>query len=147
MMSAESAVRPRALDDAGIDAFVDGGWGIDALLGSQRRPHGDLDVVVPFDAFPAAVDALRPLGFMPVVDTLPIGLVLSAPGDRRVDVHPTIEDEAGDRIQAQRFGRRFAYPKTSLVGEGVIGGRAREVPDRRGTGAHPPRLRARRRRS
>jgi lincosamide nucleotidyltransferase A/C/D/E len=124
MMSAESAVAVlEALDVAGIDAIVDGGWGVDALLGSQRRPHGDLDVAVPLDAVPTAVRALRPLGFMPVVDTLPIGLVLAASGDRRVDVHPTTEDEAGDRIQAQRFGSRFAYPKTSVVGEGVIAGR------------------------
>ena len=123
-MSAESVVNVLdALGAAHVEAVVDGGWGIDALLGAERRPHDDLDVVVPLDAVPAVVDALRPLGFTPVVDTVPIGLVLAAPGDQRVDLHPTVEDDAGDRIQAQRFGRRFAYPKTSVDGEGVIAGR------------------------
>jgi lincosamide nucleotidyltransferase A/C/D/E len=26
-----------------------GGWGVDALLGRQTRPHKDLDVLVPVD--------------------------------------------------------------------------------------------------
>jgi lincosamide nucleotidyltransferase A/C/D/E len=30
-----------------IDVWVDGGWGIDALVGSQTRPHGDLDLSSP----------------------------------------------------------------------------------------------------
>lgn len=43
MMSAE-----RVLDlldllvDRGLDVWVDGGWGVDALAGRQTREHGDL---------------------------------------------------------------------------------------------------------
>ena len=30
----------------GVTASVDGGWGVDALVGRQTRPHEDLDLVV-----------------------------------------------------------------------------------------------------
>ncbi len=72
----------------------------------------------------SVVEALRTLGFTPVVDTLPIGLVLGAPGARRVDLHPTVPNAHGDGVQAQPFGRHFAYPASSLGGHGVIDSRA-----------------------
>ena len=34
------------LGDRGIDAWLDGGWGVGALLGEQMRPHKDVDIVV-----------------------------------------------------------------------------------------------------
>jgi lincosamide nucleotidyltransferase A/C/D/E len=30
----------------GIDVWIDGGWGVDALLGQQTRPHNDIDIFV-----------------------------------------------------------------------------------------------------
>lgn len=32
------------LEARGISVWLDGGWGVDALLGTQRRRHKDLDV-------------------------------------------------------------------------------------------------------
>lgn len=32
------------LDAAEVTAWLDGGWGVDALVGSQTRPHSDLDL-------------------------------------------------------------------------------------------------------
>jgi hypothetical protein len=34
------------LDRAGLTVWLDGGWGIDALLGRHNRPHEDLDLVI-----------------------------------------------------------------------------------------------------
>jgi lincosamide nucleotidyltransferase A/C/D/E len=34
------------LQAMGIPIWLDGGWGVDALLGEQTRPHDDLDIVV-----------------------------------------------------------------------------------------------------
>ncbi len=34
------------LETAGIPIWLDGGWGVDALVGRQTRPHDDLDVVI-----------------------------------------------------------------------------------------------------
>jgi lincosamide nucleotidyltransferase A/C/D/E len=35
------------LDADGVMHWLDGGWGVDALLGVQTRPHADLDLAVP----------------------------------------------------------------------------------------------------
>src|SRR5919202_3133401 len=48
-----------ALDAGGIDYWVDGGWGIDALVGEQTRIHHDLDLRVSRDDV-ARVEALLP---------------------------------------------------------------------------------------
>jgi lincosamide nucleotidyltransferase A/C/D/E len=32
--------------DLGVTVWLDGGWAVDAVLGVETRPHGDLDVVV-----------------------------------------------------------------------------------------------------
>jgi lincosamide nucleotidyltransferase A/C/D/E len=34
------------LNAAGIEWWVDGGWGVDALLGEETRTHNDLDLVI-----------------------------------------------------------------------------------------------------
>ena len=34
------------LEAAGLVVWLDGGWGVDALLGRQTRPHQDLDLVI-----------------------------------------------------------------------------------------------------
>ena len=36
----------RRLDDAGIEWWIHGGWGDDALLGRETRAHDDLDLAV-----------------------------------------------------------------------------------------------------
>jgi hypothetical protein len=35
-----------ALDSAGVEWWVLGGWGVDALIGEQTRAHKDLDLAV-----------------------------------------------------------------------------------------------------
>jgi lincosamide nucleotidyltransferase A/C/D/E len=35
-----------------IEVWIDGGWGVDALVGRQTRPHEDLDLVVALDHAP-----------------------------------------------------------------------------------------------
>ncbi len=47
----------------GIEVWVDGGWGGDALLGEQTRAHDDLDLVIACDDCSTARDGLAPLGF------------------------------------------------------------------------------------
>jgi hypothetical protein len=52
-----------ALDSAGVFVVVDGGWAIDALVGRQRRPHDDLDLIALEASLDAVLAALRPIGF------------------------------------------------------------------------------------
>lgn len=36
----------RELEDIGIEIWINGGWGVDALLEHSTRSHGDLDIIV-----------------------------------------------------------------------------------------------------
>ena len=51
---------------------VNGGWGVDALIGRQTREHGDLDVFVDADVVPDVIEWLASRGYEPVTDWLPI---------------------------------------------------------------------------
>lgn len=46
MEASEAARLAAALEDAGIAIWLDGGWGVDALVEGQTREHDDLDFVV-----------------------------------------------------------------------------------------------------
>lgn len=85
-----------ALRRAGVDAWVSGGWGVDALAGRQRRAHLDLDLAVDARAGgdDRAVAALGALGYE-VVDAytevgagLPERVILHGPAGRQIDLHP-----------------------------------------------------------
>lgn len=114
------------LEAAGITAWIDGGWGIDALVGGRTREHADLDLVVAQDALDRARSALGRLGFEhdpAATPGLPARLVLSAPGGRQVDVHPVVLDAGGNGWQPLGGGAWGAYPADGLTGIGTIGGR------------------------
>src|SRR5438876_8784156 len=36
----------KTITQLGVDLWIDGGWGVDALLGEQTRPHKDLDIAI-----------------------------------------------------------------------------------------------------
>src|SRR5215212_2795053 len=52
-----------ALLARGVQLWVDGGWGIDALLGRQTRSHKDFDAIVAFEDLPALTLFLSGCGF------------------------------------------------------------------------------------
>jgi lincosamide nucleotidyltransferase A/C/D/E len=54
------------MDTLGVRVWLDGGWAVDACLGSQTRRHDDLDIVIEERDVPAAVSALRARGYSPV---------------------------------------------------------------------------------
>ena len=107
----------------GIEVWVDGGWGVDALLGEQTRVHDDLDLVIARCDCPAAQDALEPLGFEHAADIepgLPARFALRDPSDRRVDFHPVVFDESGNGWQELPDGSWGLYSAEGLRGVGTI---------------------------
>src|SRR3990172_4655279 len=50
-----------------IDICIDGGWGVDALLGAQTRPHADLDIAMPHKDVTLARRLLDESGFVDVL--------------------------------------------------------------------------------
>jgi lincosamide nucleotidyltransferase A/C/D/E len=114
------------LERNGITAWVDGGWGIDALVGRATRRHEDLDLVVAQDDQAAARGALAGLGFehdASVEPGLPARLVLVASGGRHVDLHPVVFDERGNGWQPLGGGAYGIYPAEGLTGTGEVNGR------------------------
>jgi lincosamide nucleotidyltransferase A/C/D/E len=88
-----------ALRRHGIDPGVSGGWGVDALIGRQTRPHQDLDLSVPADRLDRALFVLTGLGFAITVDWLPVRVELSS-RQRAVDLHPVRARPDGSGWQA-----------------------------------------------
>ena len=107
---------------AGVEAIVDGGWGVDALVGYESRPHQDLDLVVALDDVPAIEAALAPLGFARAEDHLPVRFVLAHREQGSIDFHTVTFDEAGGGVQPQPGGGSFRYPPEGFV-TGRIEGR------------------------
>lgn len=120
------------LDNHAIVVWVDGGWGIDALVGERTREHGDLDLVVAQDALAAAESALRALGYRHDATAepgLPARMVLVATDRRQIDLHPVVLDSHGNGWQPLGDGAWGGYPAEGLAGTGVIGPTTRSVLD------------------
>ena len=124
MMTAVEVIRIMdALRNARIPAWLDGGWGIDALLGEQTREHDDLDLVVGLDTVDAALEALRPYGYSMGLDERPTRLVLEASIHRRIDLHTIIFDSEGGGVQHLQDGRSYRYPPQGFAAIGQVSGR------------------------
>ena len=90
-------------DQHGIEVVVDGGWGVDALLGEQTRLHGDLDIALEHKDVPRD-------------DTRDCNFVMGDDKGHEVDFHSYTFDAHGKLI----FG--VEYPFDSLTGTGSIQG-------------------------
>src|SRR5947207_5395765 len=111
---------------APLEVRLDGGWGIDALLGEQTRPHSDVDVVVARRDLHAARTQLEARGFVHDTDArpgLPARLVLRDPRGRQIDVHPIVRDTAGNGWQQLDDGTWGRYDADGLGAWGTIAGR------------------------
>ena len=113
----------RVTRKAGVNVWLDGGWGLDALLGAQHRPHDDLDVVVALDDVERLCEALAPLGYHITDHDLPTRAVLRANDRRQVDLHPLTFDATGNGWQARAMpnGDDCIYPARDFT-VGHIGG-------------------------
>ncbi len=110
------------LNAAGIPVWLDGGWGIDALVGEQTRPHDDLDVIIALHHSQDAQQVLRPHDFVLREDELPTRFVLSDERDRRIDFHTVTFDAEGGGMQQLQDGTSFRYPPEGFRGTGRIAG-------------------------
>jgi lincosamide nucleotidyltransferase A/C/D/E len=112
-----------ALDAVGVKVWVDGGWGVDALLGRQRRSHDDLDVVVEVRDVRRLQEVLKQRGYTFQRREAPLSFEMVDPDGRQVDVHPVTFDERGDGIYQMDNGKTWIYPAEGLAGIGHIAGR------------------------
>jgi lincosamide nucleotidyltransferase A/C/D/E len=99
-----------------ITVWVDGGWGVDALLEEQTRLHNDLDLALTHQDVPALRALLSKRGYteVPRDDSWECNFVLRDAHGHEVDLHSCTFDSDGNNI----FG--VAYPFDSWTGNGVI---------------------------
>jgi lincosamide nucleotidyltransferase A/C/D/E len=118
-MSGDAAVELMQLfDQHRIDVVVDGGWGVDALLGKQTRSHGDLDIALQHKDVPKLRALLEERRYkdVPRDDTRDCNFVIGDDQGHEVDFHSYTFDAHGTLV----FG--VEYPPDSLTGTGSIQG-------------------------
>jgi len=117
----------------GIAVWLTGGWGIDALLREQTRPHNDLDLLVHADDVVRlrtllARDAyhLKELRsdnvsvIHPQEGEIPTAFVWQDGTGRDLDVHAFRQDEKGKGIPAWTNDEGLVLTKADLAGDGMI---------------------------
>ena len=85
------------LEQHGIDVWIDGGWGVDALLERQTREHDDLDLVAELGCSGSIIELLHGLGYDLVA--------------------------AGGGVYQMDEGRSWVYPGEGFAGRGSVAGR------------------------
>jgi len=132
------------LAEHGVCVWIDGGWGIDALLGEQTRPHKDLDALVSVDDLDTLVGVLADCSFtlkeiweenrwvahavrLPLIgktdhesSVAATAFVLRNGVGHELDVHALTFDNRGYGIPA--WNANVSFPPDATAGCGVIAG-------------------------
>lgn len=112
-------------DRAGARLWVDGGWGVDALLGGQTREHGDLDVAIEARHANGFLEELSAHGFVPVGEenATAWNFLMRHREGAIVDLHVIVFDADGNGVLGPPEAGH-AYPAGALTGRGAIGDRS-----------------------
>jgi lincosamide nucleotidyltransferase A/C/D/E len=134
MVSAEDAIKLyKCLMTNGIQVWLNGGWGIDALLGEQTRPHKDLDVFILLDDISQACELLGREGYSlkelwsenrwavggSGIKTI-TAFVLQDPQGHELDVHALYFDKENNGLPAWEENEGFVLTPQDLAGIGRI---------------------------
>jgi lincosamide nucleotidyltransferase A/C/D/E len=127
--------------ERGIQLWLDGGWGIDALLQRQTRSHTDLDAIVAFDQLPAlgrllyergfalkeiwpenrwvaCPEAVALVGHQQPASEVATAFVLWDQLQRVVDIHVVRVGDDGRAVPA--WNSHFVFTAAAFSGRGVI---------------------------
>jgi len=111
------------IESLGVNIWIDGGWGVDALLGRQTRPHEDIDIVVEQTHIAKLRSFLENRNYRDVErdDTSAWNFVMGDDGGHRVDFHVIVVDQDGNGLYGP-VEKGDMYPADALKGEGTIDG-------------------------
>jgi len=103
----------------GVDVWIDGGWGVDALVGQQTRLHNDIDIFIQKQDTTAFTEMLKSNGYSETkMDyTTADHTAWCDDYNHTIDLHLFEFAEAG----TLRFENE-TYPSDILNGKGLIGG-------------------------
>lgn len=104
------------IEKCGIKIWIDGGWGVDALIGRQTRSHGDLDIAIQLKDMQKARRLLVEQGYKEIKRDNEWNFVMGDKKGHEIDFHVFVFDDYEHVVEG------IKYPDGSLTGVGVIGG-------------------------
>ena len=108
--------------DAGIDVWLDGGWGVDALLETQTRPHKDVDLILGLPHVEPLTRVLKKHGYRLKEGGRAENFVLADDAGREVDVHVVEFDAQGNGLYRMENGEVWVFPAEGFSGRGRVQG-------------------------
>ena len=104
--------------------WLDGGWGVDALLGRQTRSHDDIDIVVEERSVAQLAGRLTDAGYAEVRpnEARAWNFVLGHPSGQLIDVHVIVLDRDGNGVYGPAENGD-QYSAAALAGTGAVAGR------------------------
>lgn len=130
-MSQEQVLELTALLTAhAVDHWLVGGWGVDALLGVQTRPHDDLDLLIRLEDVVKTIELLEARGFnfaytwpenlwLEGVKPLPTAFVMTHPDGRELDFHAVRFD--ADGTPHPQWRTDVVFTAADLTGGSIAG--------------------------
>jgi len=125
----------KCLSSNGIQVWLTGGWGIDALIGKQTRPHKDLDVIMLLDDVVRTCELLGRAGYSMKElwsenlwakaangNEIATAFVLQDADGREFDAHAMHLDDRGSGVPAWKNDEGLVFEKQDLAGVGTIAG-------------------------
>lgn len=114
-----------ALQSLGVEIWIDGGWGVDALLEKQTRPHQDLDIAIQQKDVAKLLELLDVRGYHEIKLEIrrPHNFVLADNHGHEIDIHVIVLDERGNGIYGPAENGEM-YRADALAGTGIIAGQA-----------------------
>src|SRR5258708_40200517 len=90
----------KTLETLSIEIWIDGGWGVDALLGEQTRSHSDLDITIEQKDVPMLRQFLQKRGYRDIKleEARAWNFVLGDENGREIDVHVIVLDDGGNGV-------------------------------------------------
>jgi lincosamide nucleotidyltransferase A/C/D/E len=100
----------RIFEDSGFEVWLDGGWAVDALLGTQTRPHKDVDIILRTIDLEKLRGCLVSHDFEVQAGGTDSNFVLADHCGLEIDVHAIVFDQQGKWYlpDGKRIGGRCA---------------------------------------
>jgi len=108
------------LEQAGLTVWLDGGWGVDALLGRETRSHHDLDIIVRVSDVPRLLEMCR--NFVVRESSPPHAFVLVSPLGLELDVHAVTFHRDGTATHRMDNGNDWVFSADAFTGIGMVDG-------------------------
>jgi len=110
------------LEKLGIAVWIEGGWGVDALLGRQTRPHADLDILILQKDVRRLRETLEADRYREIKLEIarPYNFVMGDNQGREIDVHVVDLDDAGNALYGPPENPEV-FQRSIFNGMGTIG--------------------------